>query len=141
MTTTRDHLLRERARLNKAHGAAPRLNRVTAVAGKSVGEVWSQMQKETARQAAVYCNAFGDRRELVVETPADEIRLRARDGRESIVRIDRKTGRLSEIYKNQGGGIRVRTPAAKIVLHSSGDIVWNFGLQPTARSLIRRLIG
>ena len=78
---------------------------------------------------------------MVVETPADEIRLRAKDGRESIVRIDRKTGRLSEVYKNQGGGIRVRTPAAMLVLHSSGDIVWNYGLQPTAQSIIRRVIG
>jgi hypothetical protein len=141
MTTTRDHLLRERARLNREHGEKPRLNRVTAVKGRPLGELWTEMQKETVRQAAVYCDAFGDPRELVVETPADEIRMRVKDGRESIVRIDRKTGRLSEIYKNQGGGIRVRTPAAKLVLHSSGDIVWNYGLQPTARSLIRRVIG
>lgn len=139
--TTRDHWLRERARLNKAEGAKPRLNRVTAVAGRSLGDLWTQMQKETVRQAAVYCDAFGDPRELVVETPADEIRLRGKNGRESIVRIDRKTGRLSEIFKNQGGGIRVRTPAAKMVLHSSGDIVWTFGLECAARSLLRRVTG
>jgi hypothetical protein len=139
--TTRDHLLRERARLNKAHGAGPRLNRVTAVAGRPIDALWTEMQKETVRQAAIYCDAYGDPRELVAETPADEIRLRVKDGRESIVRIDRKTGRLSEIYKNQGGGIRVRTPAAMIVLHSSGEIVWNYGLECSARSLVRRVIG
>lgn len=139
--TTKDQWLRDRAKQNKAQGAKPRLNRVTAVAGRPLGELWTEMQKETARQAAVYCDAFGDPRELVVETKADEIRMRVKDGRESIVRIDRKTGRLSEIYKNQGGGVRVRTPAAKLVLHSNGDIVWNYGLQPTARSLIRRVIG
>jgi hypothetical protein len=139
--TMRDNWLRERAKQNKAHSARPLLNRVTAVAGRSVDEVWSQMQEEAVRQAAVYCDAFGNSKELVVETPPDEIRMRVRDGRESIVRIDRKTGRLSEIFKNQGGGIRVRTPAAKIVVHSSGDIVWNYGLQPTASSLLRRVIG
>lgn len=139
--TTRDHLLRERARLNKTHAAEPRPNRVTAVAGRSVGELWQQMQKETARQAAVYSESYGDKDELIVETPPDEIRLRVKDGRQSIVRIDRKTGRLSEIYRNQGGGIRVRTPAAMIVLHSSGDIVWNYGLECSARSLVRRVIG
>jgi hypothetical protein len=139
--TTKDYWLRERAKQNKAHGAKPRLNRVAAVAGRSLGDLWTEMQKETVRQAKVYSDAFGDPRELVVEIPADEIRMRARDGRESIVRIDRKTGRLSEIFRNHGGGIRVRIPAAKLVLHSSGDIVWNYGLQPTARSLIRRLVG
>ena len=139
--TTKDHWLRERARQNKPQAAAPLLNRVRAVAGRPIDELWTQMQKETVRQVAVYCEAFGDSREVVVETPADEIRLRAKDGRESIVRIDRKTGRLSEIYKNQGGGIRVRTPAAMLVLHSSGDIVWNYDLQPSARSIIRRVIG
>jgi hypothetical protein len=140
--TMRDTWLLEMAREKKRRAAeGPRLNRVTAVAGRPIGDLWSQLQKEVVRQAALYSKELGDPKGVVVDTPPDEIRMRAKDGPESIIRVDLKTGKLLEIHTTQGGGIRLRTPNAKFMLHSSGDVVLSYGLHASASSLLRRVIG
>jgi hypothetical protein len=140
--TIRDSWLLERAHQKKVRAAQPpRLTGAALMAGHPVGELWSMLQKETVRQAAVYTSALGDPGEVVVETTADEIRIRMRDGRESTIRIDREQAALSETFRNQGGGVRVQRPNIRFLINADGKLALNYGLHASAGSLLRRLIG
>src|SRR5690349_4054229 len=102
--------------LERAHGKKKRDAQSTRVqgaalmAGKPVGSLWRKLQKETVRQAAVYCKALGRPNEVVVETPADEIQVKMRDGRQVTTRIDRKTAELSQTIRSPQGAVRMGRP-------------------------------
>ena len=125
----------------KRRAQPPRLSRAAQLAGRPIGDLWAQLQKETVRQAAVYTTALGDPGEVVIETPPNEIHVRMRDGRHLAVRLDPERGELSQSYSSQPGVQRHGKPVIRFMINSAGELVLNYGLQASAGSLLRRLIG
>lgn len=104
--------------------------------------LWKDLQAEAQRQAALYTSAVGDADALTVVTTADTIEVRVPDGRVLTVQIDRKAQRLTEKFRDQRGGTRMRRPMIGFVRDENGKAAFNFGgLQGAAGSLLRRMIG
>jgi hypothetical protein len=107
-----------------------------------VDDLWRQLQKETQRQAKVYTDALGDPGAVTIDALPDQIGVRVPDGRHLILTVDRKTGRLSETFRNKAGATRARRPIVNFNLTAEGELAFNFGgLQAAAGSLLRRMIG
>lgn len=139
--TISDKWLLDRAQKQKAKAAqatkAPLLKALPPV-----DELWSQLQAETKRQASVFTTALGDPKALVVTTTADTIEVSVPDGRKLTLTVNRQTRSLSETFRDQAGGTRLRRPLTSFTRDEKGRAAFNFGGVPgAAGSLIRRMIG
>jgi hypothetical protein len=140
--TISDNWLLDRARKRKiALAQAKPGNAAAPKPLPPVDNLWRQLQKETKRQAKVYTDALGDPGAVTIDTPPDQIGVRVPDGRHLVLSVDRKTGKLSETFRNQAGATRVRRPIVNFNLTADGELAFNFGgLHAAASSLLRRMI-
>jgi len=138
--STNDSWLIQSAQRKKARDAAKPVLRAKVMSDRAVGELWKELQRETARQAKVYTDALGDPGELKVETSADEIKITMRDGRQSTIRIDRKAALLTDTYRNEGGAVRTGRPIISFRIDSAGELAFNCSLHDAASALLRRMI-
>jgi len=127
---------KEKAKAASADGR-PLLKTLPPVDG-----LWGQLQAEARRQAAVYTEALGDPNAVKVTTTADTIEVSVPDGRRLTLQIDLKRRKLTERFRDQVGGVRMRRPMIGFVRDADGNAAFNFGgLHGACGSLLRRLIG
>ncbi len=139
--TFNDKWLIERALKHKAAAAQGRRSAGARKPMPAIDDLWSQLQKETRRQALVYTAALGDPKALVVETPPDRIEVRTPDGRQLTIRVDRERRSMSEMFRDRSGASRTRRAMIRFVRNAAGEATFSFGgLNAAAGSLIRRLI-
>ena len=140
--TINDGWLLERAHTRKAQQSQTKQNQAaSAKRVPPVDALWNQLQEETKRQAKVFTRALGDPGAVTVKTPPDRIEVLVPDGRQLVLTVDRKSRKLSETFRNQGGAVRIRKPLIAFSLDAHGKPTFNFGgLPAAAASLLRRLI-
>lgn len=147
MTTT-DRWLLERADKQKQEDAQAKklqgslkARRYTATFDDGVDGLWKSLQAEIARQVGVYNTALGRPDALVATTDANSIAVRAADGRELTITVDRAQRTLIEAFRNSAGATRAQRPRIGFRVDSEGRLAFNFGVvQSAAGSILRRVI-
>lgn len=135
--TMNDNWLIERAR--KVQGV--RKNRPLLKAQPPVDDLWSQLQRETARQIKFYTDALGDPGALVIKTPPDAIEVSRPDGRQMTLRVDRDRRMLFQTVVDSAGAVRKPRPIIHFATTASGELTFNFGgVHGAAASILRRMI-
>ena len=136
---TQDNWLIERARKRNAREAQGYQAPLKAM--PPIDDLWSQLQRETVRQAKVFTDALGDPGALGVETPPDSIDLSTPDGRRLTLTVDRERRTLSQTVRDEAGAIRGSKPIIHFLRNADGELTFNFGgLQCVAASILRRVI-
>jgi hypothetical protein len=142
-----DTWLIDRAEKKKADDAFSRRNAPLLGAKRlasftsELDTLWAELQAETRRQAGVYNTALDEPDALVVTTDADALDIRASDGRQLTIRVDRARQSLTEAFRTSEGAVRMGKPRIRFAVTSAGTLAFNFGLvRSAAGSLLRRLI-
>lgn len=139
---TEDAWLLRRAREKKSADAARKNGAPRGIPPvPSVDHLWSSLQAETRRQAAVYTEALDDPGALVVTTDADSIEAKALDGRRVTIRLNREQRSLRETYRDRAGAVRMGTPRIRFTVAQAGSVGFNCGaVGIAAGSILRRVL-
>lgn len=141
MTIT-DKWLIDLAQARKAKGAPKKGGSKLLKSLPPVDDAWDALLSETKRQADTYMAALEDPTAVVIETSADAIELRAADGRQLTLRVDRKQRRMFETFRSAAGAVAHRKPMIRFVPDPAGQMTFNFGgVSSAASSLLRKVIG
>lgn len=147
MTTTDRWLLERADKQKQADAQASKLTgsfKATRYAAKfddGFDGLWKSLQTEIARQVGVYNDAVGRSDALVATMSPTSIGVRASDGRELTISVDRTQRTLIEAFRNSAGATRSQRPRIGLRVDSEGRLAFNFGVvRSAAASILRRVI-
>ena len=140
--TSRDSWIVEQAQKKKAAALQGKPQVTVPLKGNSaVDDLWTSLQRETVRLAGLYNDALGEPA-VSVTAEGDVIDIKATDGRQLIVSLDRTKPGFTERFRNASGVTRLGAPRIQFATNSTGELGFSFGgVQEAAGSLLRRMIG